>query len=185
MSRHPTLHRIIRRARRVPGYTRLRRSMLRRLRSSGLLKEVVSRIYSEGTKDERRIPRTYPPPGNLLRGLGTESLPVVVVSLVSIPENSIDEIVDEIARIQLMSAAFRPVFVMDAAHLDSARRYGYAGELLLPSSPWPFPGVRWIDYATNRVAEIHRRYDAIISIAVPPEGVPEAARLLLQSCSRP
>ncbi len=182
MSRPPApLHRIIRQARRVPGYTRLRRAVLRRLRSSILVKDVVSRIYSGGSKDDRRIPRPYPPPGDLLDGLGTESLPVVVVSLISVPEDSIDGVVDEIARTQLMSAAFRPVFVMDTAHLDSTRRYGYAGELLLPSAPWPFSGVRWIDYAADRIADIQRRYEAVACIAVPSDGVTQAVPLLLQS----
>jgi|SRR5690625_653163 len=182
-SPHPTLQRFVRRARRLPGYRRVRRSALQRLRRNALLKDLVSRIYSGNEAQKRWIPRTYPPPGNVLSGLGTENLPVAVVSLVSVPEERIDVIVDEIAALQLMSAAFRPLFLMDCGHFEAVRRYGYAAELLIPASQWQFSDMRWEDYAVKRVADLRRRYGATISVAVSAEGITDPIRFLLEAGS--
>lgn len=168
----------------MPGYRRVRGSVLNRLRDSDTAKDVVSRVFSGTGTGKHRIPTRYPSAGTLIAGLGADHLPVAVVYLLDVPEHKVDEVVDDIARLQLMSAAFRPIFVMDSPRLDAARRYGYAAELLVSPDHWTFNDVRWDDYAARRTADIFRRYKASLSITVPPSGVNRTVRIALQAASQ-
>lgn len=178
-----SLQRVVRRARRLPGYRRLRRGILIRLRTSETAKDIVSRVYSGADPRRKRLPQTYPNPGTLMGGLGAETLPVAVVSLLEVPAEKVDDIVADVARLQQMSAAFRPVFVLDSPRLDALRPYGYVGELLVSADDWSFTDVRWSDYATRRMSDIYRRYGAALSVTVPADGVNDAVRIMLQARS--
>jgi len=71
MSSHASLRRMVRRARRMPGYRPLRRQVLGRLRQSETARDIVTRIFAGPDVGRRVSPRPYPPEGNLLHGEGT------------------------------------------------------------------------------------------------------------------
>ena len=173
--------RLVRRARRLPGYRWLRRNAVGRIRRSETAREVVNRVFAGSGSGSRRIPRRFPHAGNLLDGLGVDQLPVAVISLIGVPNEKVGEVIDDIARLQILSASFRPVFVMDCPKLDSPRRYGYVAELLIAPSEWAFPDIRWSSYAAERLSDIVQRYEASIAVTVPPSGMTESVRLMLEA----
>src|SRR5919106_4674078 len=131
------------RIRRLPGMDVARRKLPALLRRNQALRSMVRRLYA--------IDASAPVPsdvtaGKLLDGIGTESLPVVLVMTLGADRDTIADLVDEVARLQLATAGFRPVFVIDVPAFGEFRRYGYSVELLLPADPWDGPGT-WEEYA--------------------------------------
>lgn len=182
MSRPPLLQSAVRKVRRVPGYRKIRRNVLKRLRNSDTARDIVTRVFSgERVRSGGRTPQRFPSAGDLLDGVGIDTLPVVLISLLDVPEERIMPAVREIARTQLLSAAFRPVFVMDRPRLDTTRAFGYAAELLIEPERWTFEDQSWQEYATNRLGDIIARYQATMSVTISPEGVTDGVRIALGS----
>lgn len=114
-------------ARRVPGYPFARRVLVPRIRGNAVFKAIAHRLWvTEVTADGRGADLTA---GNLLAGVGLQVLPVVMFVLGELPETQLEPVVDEIARIQLLTAGFRPVLFLSRPDFGAARKYGYAAEL--------------------------------------------------------
>ncbi len=175
----------MRRARRLPGYRTVRRQVLGRIQRSGTARELMGRVFEISAERGSATPmiRDFPPAGRLLAGRGVAELPVAVVSLVGVPAETVGEVVDEIARIQVLTAGFRPVFVLDGPQLGSPRRYGYVAEMIVPASEWSFPDQDWGGYAAARIASITQTYAAQLTMAVPATGLDLGCSLLLRSLS--
>lgn len=167
-------------ARQVPGLRRVRRWVAQRLRSSEAVRSQVRRVYAVDTTSP--VPLDVAP-GRVLGGVGTESLPVTLVVIVGADSSTIIHTVDELARLQLMSAGFRPVIVTDRPAFGPIRRYGYPAELLLPPDQWDASdsGVTWGEYARRRIALLLATYRATATVPLGPAGLDERARLLLGS----
>ena len=118
-------------------------------------------------------------PGSLLGGVGTERLPVVAVIALDTRPAAVHDLVDDIARIQLLTAGFRPVFVLTTPDLAPVRHYGYVAELLISEPDWPHPYLRWQDYRDERVNTVVHRYRTSATVAAGPNGLDATARTVL------
>ncbi|SDT47444.1 hypothetical protein [Microlunatus soli] len=117
-----------RRARRLPGFPMLRRVVLPRVRQNTTFRAIARKLWaSDVLPDGRGADLTA---GNLLAGTGLEALPVAVFDLSGVPAESIQQVVDSIAELQLLTAGFRPVLVLPTPDFGCARCYGYPAELM-------------------------------------------------------
>lgn len=165
--------------RNLPGYRFARRSVLPRLRRNATIRQLVRRVFDV---DATRSPPMDVNAGVLLEGIGTEALPVVLVVIIDASPDDVTQVIDEVARLQLVGAGFRPVIVMDTPSLAAARRYGYVVELLVPENLWPHDSDElWVDYVRRRIALLFSTYRATASVGVGPGGLSTAARLILSS----
>jgi hypothetical protein len=128
--------------------------------------------------------------GRLLTGLGTDRLPVILVSLVGLTNGIatngssgqvVEAVIDEVAELQLLGAGFRPVFLLDMPAFSRARSYGYLVEVVTPQSAWSAESVDWSDYVAARVASMRSVYGISAMITVGPDGLDDAARGVLRS----
>jgi hypothetical protein len=132
--------------------------------------------------------------GRLLTGLGTERLPVILVSLVGRTNGIgtsassgqlVEAVIDEVAEMQLLGAGFRPVFLLDMPAFGRARSYGYLVELVTPRTAWSGESADWSDYVAARAASMMRTYGVSAMITVGPDGLDDAARGVLRSFDAP
>lgn len=185
------LLRTARLARRMPGYHWLRRSTVPRIRRSGAARALAFRLFaaSPGSAAGVEAPLDLPA-GRLLAGLGTEHLPVILLSLVGVTNGIstnassgqvVEAVIDEVAEMQLLGAGFRPVFLLDVPAFSQVRRYGYLVELVTPRTAWSGESAEWSDYVAARVASMKRTYGVSTVIIVGPDGLDDAARGVLRS----
>ena len=165
--------------RQLPGVAAARRRVPPMLRRNKALRLIARRLYA--------IDATAPVPsdvaaGRLLDGMGTERLPVVLVVMFGTGRDTIEEVADEVGRLQVATAGFRPVFVTDVPAFGTFRRYGYPAELLLPADEWHNKQT-WNEYARRLVGLMFDAYRATAAVTVGPEGLDEAARVVLGSLS--
>lgn len=175
---------VVRRMRGLPGYRIVRRRVLARLRTSSMAREIVRRVWGPPRVSTKRGPlpgAKFPQAGVLVTGRNVERLPVAVICLLGLREETVGGVIDQIARCQLLSAGFRPVLVFDGPHLGTARRFGYVAELLVPEEAWSFPDQEWDDYAAQRLASIRCTYAASLTVSVGEEGLTQGARVILRS----
>ncbi|MBB5788451.1 hypothetical protein [Jiangella mangrovi] len=168
--------RVMRHVRRIPGYRYARRTVVPRIRDSATARAVVHRLFAVDSKQHTPLDVTA---GRLLAGVGTERLPVVVVLCLGLPATQVRDVVDELAELQVLTAGFRPVVVMDVAELATARAYGYPAELLLPEAEWTHATQTWDDYLRATLATIFASYRSTASVTVGPEGLTPTDKLLL------
>lgn len=186
------LLRAARLARRMPGYHWVRRRAVPRIRRSGTARALAYRLVAAGwgwSAAHVEAPLELAA-GRLLAGLGTERLPVILLSLIGLTNGIgtnasngqvVDAVIDEVAEIQLLGAGFRPVFLLDVPAFSRARSYGYLVELVTPRTAWSWESADWSDYVAARVASITRAYGVSAMIAVGADGLDDAARGVLQS----
>lgn len=170
--------RVMRHVRRIPGYRYARRTVVPRIRDSSTARAVVHRLFAVDSKQHTPMDVTG---GRLLAGVGVERLPVVVVLCLGLPAARVRSVVDELAELQVLTAGFRPVVVMDLPELAAARSYGYPAELLLPEAEWAHATQPWDDYLRSTLATIFATYRSTASVTVGPEGLTATDRLLLSS----
>ena len=186
------LLRAARLARRMPGYYWVRRRAVPRIRRSGAARALAYRLFEAGARGSTahvEAPLELAA-GRLLAGLGTERLPVILLSLVGLTNGTganasssqvVDAVIDEVAEMQLLGAGFRPVFLLDMPAFSRARSYGYLVELLTPRNAWSGESADWSDYVAARVASMMRTYGVSAMITVGPDGLGDAARGVLRS----
>jgi hypothetical protein len=175
----------------MPGYRWVRRRAVPRIRQSAAARAFAYRLFA---MESRRSTQAAAAPlelaaGRLLAGLGTERLPVILISLVGLPEDIedsaagevIDVVIDEVAECQLLGAGFRPVFLLDTPAFGRARSYGYVVELVTPRSAWLGEPAVWSQYIAGRVASITATYGVSTMITVGPNGLDDVARGVLRS----
>lgn len=123
------LQRPARVARRIPGYSRVRRLLVPLVRGNDLLRSIAERLW---LTPERRHDGSSSDitPGNLIDGLGARSLPVILIDARGLAGDDLVAVVDEIAELQLLTAGFRPVIVQSHADFGAVRRYGFPVEMM-------------------------------------------------------
>ena len=180
------LLRAARLARRMPGYYWIRRRAVPRIRRSGAARALAYRLFAAGAHVQAPLELAA---GRLLTGLGTERLPVILLSLVGLTNGIstngssgqvVEAVIDEVAELQLLGAGFRPVFLLDIPAFSRARSYGYLVELVTPRSAWSAES-DWSDYIAARVASMRRNYGVSAMITVGAAGLDDAARGVLRS----
>ena len=152
---HP-IRAVARLTRRLPGYRFLRRRAVPRIRRSAAARALAQRMFPP-TESPGSGPPADVAAGRLLAGLGIERLPVIMLDLVGLADDLgdrvaigelVDDVIDEVAELQLLGAGFRPVFLLDVPAFNRARGYGYVVELVTPRTassaelPDSHPGVR-------------------------------------------
>lgn len=164
----------------IPGVGPARRRVLAAARGSGPLRELVRRIY--------HVDQGVPTPlditsGSLVTGIGTERLPVTLVLVLGADEHRFEQVVTEVARLQRVTAGFRPVLVADSPRFSAVRRYGYPLELLVPEADFDpvVHGRTWREYARARIALLLDSYRATVTVTAGPDGLDEESRLLLSA----
>lgn len=169
--------RLLSRAGRLPGVMSARRRLVMRARNSVKLRRLAQRVFAvDGAA-------SAPPdvaPGQVIGGVGTESLPVVLVVVIGADAATLESVVDETARLQIVGAGFRPVIVSDADALAHIRRYGYPSELLVSRSSWSGPPT-WDEYVRERLALLFAAYRANAAVTIGPGGFDDASRSVLSS----
>lgn len=166
--------------RRIPGVGPLRRRTVQAMRGNAALRALVKRVYSIDAA--LPVPLDVAP-GRVLGGVGAEALPVTLVIVLGTDRPTFETTVDEIARLQLITAGFRPVIVTDQPSFAVVRRYGYPMELLSPRDLWEAEDTdtSWDEYARERIALVHATYRASASVTLGPDGLDWRGRLLLSS----
>jgi len=175
-------------ARRLPGYRFLRRRAVPRIRRSAAARALADRMFpieSRGSGPPEDVAA-----GRLLAGLGTERLPVILLNLVGLADGLgdrvaigelVDDVIDDVAELQLIGAGFRPVFLLDTPAFSRARSYGYVVELVTPRTVWSAEMPEWSEYVAARVVSMTTTYGISAVITVGPEGLSEVARGVLRS----
>jgi hypothetical protein len=87
-------------------------------------------------------------------------LPVALIVMWDVPDERVTAVVDDVARLQVATMAFKPMFVTRSDDYAAFRRHGYLFEYLMPTSDWVKvrPIEEWRDYAEARLASIIETY---------------------------
>lgn len=114
------------------------------------------------------------PGGSVLPEGATARLPVMLVVLLGLSDDEVDGWVEHVARSQMMTVAFKPLFVVDRDHFTMLRRYGYPFEFVLPYEDWSSVGdpSAWAGYVRDRLSGFDRLYRPATMVAAtgPPPG---------------
>jgi hypothetical protein len=162
----------------MPGYRYARRRVLPRVRANRSALSLVKRVFSIDGTQSTPMDVTA---GNLLGGVGAERLPVVVVIMIGTPAAQVPSIVDDVARTQVLTAGFRPVFVMDTPALAAPRAYGYPVELLIDRDAWFAPDQSWDDYVSRRLWSVYRTYRPTATVTADSGALTDRSRMILRS----
>lgn len=178
-------------ARRMPGYRWVRRRAVPRIRQSAAARTLAYRLFAMGPRASAPVETPFElAAGRLLAGIGTERLPVILLSLVGVADGLgdsaatsevVDTVIDDVAECQLLGAGFRPVFLLDTAAFNRARSYGYLVELVTPRTAWLGEPAAWSEYVAARVASMMTTYGVSAMITVGPDGLDDVARGVLRS----
>lgn len=164
MSRvHTTGRAVLRAARSAPGSGQAVEVLRGRLSSSPAARAVARRVAGLTGQQVVQVAavQPYPPPGWHLAGQLLPDLPVLLVDLASVPGDRVTEVVTEVARWQLLTAGFRPVFLAaDGAALAAARAHGHLAELALPGAG-----------LAEQVGSMTRHYRAVGLLEVGTDGL--------------
>lgn len=182
MGRSNAVRRAGRIARRLPGYRYARRTILPRMRGSSTARALVKRVFDVDAAQRAPLDVSA---GHLLGGVGTERLPVVVVVMIDVPAGQVREVVDEVAELQLLTAGFRPVFVLDVPEFAAVRRYGYPVELLIDEASWARDDQTWQGYARARLAAVTSTFRSRATVTANRDGLDPTGRLLLSGLAPP
>lgn len=148
------------------------RALQRRLRAYPRLRSLVQPHRARPSSSSRA--RIHVPGGSVLPEGGTARLPVMLVVLLGLSDDEVDGWVEQVARSQMMTAAFKPLFVIDRDHFTRLRRYGYPFEFVLPYEDWVSVGdpSAWTGYVRDRLSGLDGLYRPATMVAAtgPPPG---------------
>jgi len=161
---------VARRVRRVPAAEAAAVRAVSGLRDSRLVREVVSRVLDlDGVGGT-----VFLSAGHQLAGQGLDNVPVVILSLVGVADDQVPDLVEEIAREQVLTGGFRPVLVISADHFGTIREFGWPVELVIAEHTWSAQehlgdDRGWEAYLERRLQQIRRHYRAVALMPFGPE----------------
>lgn len=173
------LNRVARRVRAVPGYPVARRRAIKTLRRSRTARELVKRVF-DVEDGSGWSPPTDVASGRLVGGVGTESLPVVLVVMIGTPRDIAEQSIETIARLQLLGAGFRPVILLDRPMFGSIRQHGYPAELVPSEASWP-SDADWSEHVRERIRLAMSTYRCSASLNIGEHGLDRSGELLLSA----
>lgn len=153
--------RAVRRVRRLPGAERIAGAVAQRLRGNELARKAFGRVFGLGTGTGGPV---FLDGGELLGGEGIEDVPVALV--VTIGADDLPAVVEAVAQEQVLTAGFRPVFVIDSDDLAAPRRLGYPVEHVVPRQEWVGDELSWREYLGRRLGELRKFYRAAVVVEV-------------------
>lgn len=157
--------RLARWVRRTPGWHHVTDTVLPRVRTSPLLTDLATRVFTTGA-GAGQVPVVLNPDRHLT-GSGVQRLPVVGVLGLGLTIDQAEQLVDLAARLQEQTAAFRPVLVLDRPVFAAARAHGYVLETVVPRATWAEGGWTaeerpadgsWESYLARRLGSVTDRY---------------------------
>jgi hypothetical protein len=119
--------------------------------------------------------------GNVLGGVGTELLPVLLVVMLNVPPPTVSTVVEEVAELQVLSAGFRPVFVVDTPTFTPFRTFAYPVELVIAEHDWTDSRHTWAPYLQSRLASIQRHFRCSGALILKSDGLGVVERAFLAS----
>lgn len=173
---------VARRVRAMPGYPVVRRRAIRSIRRSKTARQIVKRAFDIEEGGGGWSPPTDVTPGQLIGGVGTEALPVVLVVMLDPEPDSITPTLEQIAQLQLMGAGFRPVILSDVPLFAATRQFGYPVELVPAERTWQVEhDGPWENHVRSRISLAMDTYRCTCVLNVGPGGLDRTGRLLLTS----
>lgn len=169
----------LRTARSLPGYRTSRTGVQQAVRRSPTARRALLRLAgfggltleSDGEDLGQEVQTGYPAVGLVLQGRVREPLPTVLVHLLEVPDERVAEVVHDVAVWQLLTAAFRPVFLVRQAGLAPVRAYGYVAELAAEADAWGMSPERWRSWVQTRIGSMTAHYHASGLLEVGPAGL--------------
>ncbi|MDD9205578.1 hypothetical protein PU560_03735 [Georgenia sp. 10Sc9-8] len=154
----------LRYGRRVPAAQRLWHAGVGRVQDSGLARELAARVFDLRLGFGGSV---FLHAGKHLVGTRTENLPVVIVLICDATAEAVRTVTEEVAAEQVLSAGFRPVFVLDRPEMAAVRSHGYPVELLVPRDAWDEELFGpWERYLLNRLSTMRTDYSAAAVLPV-------------------
>lgn len=118
--------------------------------------------------------------GRLLVGDGIDRLPVIAFDLTGMSGDQMHRAVESTAAHQLITGAFKPVFIMDQPEFGATRAYGYLAELLVAADEWRADQAARADYLRRRLDSILSAYGCVAVIRPSADGLGEVSRVLIE-----
>lgn len=187
-----SLRKVARLVRRIPGYRMVRRRAVPWIRKSATVRAIANRLFAMESRWSAAPvePSLELSAGRLLGGVGTDRLPVILLSLVGLADcggrnrpidDVVDRVIDDVAEMQLLGAGFRPVFLLDTPAFGRARSFGYVAELVTPRTTWSAESVDWSEYVGARIASMRTNFGVSAVITIAPDGLDDVTRGVLRS----
>jgi hypothetical protein len=170
----------------------VRRRAVPWIRKSATVRAIANRLFAmeSGWPVAPVEPSLELSAGRLLGGVGTDRLPVILLSLVGLADGDgrnrpigdvVDGVIDDVAEMQLLGAGFRPVFLLDTPAFGRARSYGYVAELVTPRTAWSAESADWSEYVAARIASMRTNFGVSAVITIAPDGLDDVTRGVLRS----
>ena len=179
-----SLRKVARLVRRIPGYRMVRRRAVPWIRKSATVRAIANRFFAMESRWSAAPvePSLELSAGRLLGGVGTDRLPVILLSLVGLADcGGRNRPIDDVAEMQLLGAGFRPVFLLDTPAFGRARSYGYVAELVTPRTAWSAESADWSEYVGARIASMRTNFGVSAVITIAPDGLDDVTRGVLRS----
>lgn len=128
-----------------------------RVRESRTAREVVSRIFDLDVTVGGAV---FFSAGKLLGGQGLDNLPVVLVSLVGTADDDVPEVLEWVAKEQVLTGGFRLVVVLGSDHFANGRQYDWPVGFVVLEHSRADAEVAWREYLRDRVRSMRRGYGA-------------------------
>lgn len=167
---------LLRALRAVPGYERLRGPVLRQLRKSPRFRKVLRRVRAARLQTANRASLTAPIAGRTFSAEEASHLPVALIVCRGLDEGEVETLANRIEQAQLVTAAFRPVFVLDTSAFGPLRLRSFAFEHVLGRSAWEqlYEPSGWTDYLLHQLSTLRSDYGAATVVPVESRSLPSA-----------
>ncbi len=168
---------LARTVRSTPGFQKVRESVLPRLQGSEAAVDLATRVFGDLFRLGARVPlRT----ASHLREPGTQSWPIVVITLDQVSGGEADRVVRDIQGLQDRLRCFRPVFVIDRAEIGAIREFGQPFELLAARTSFA-DEASWLAHRSRRIISMTDHYGAWLVMDADDHGLSERDLLLLEA----
>lgn len=149
------------------------RAFLRRLRGHPRVRRFMQR--ASGPSSGLAGARIRIPSGDVLPEHASAALPVTLVVLLGLSDDDVEGWIERVARSQMMTVAFKPLFVVDRDDFTTLRRYGYPFEFIIPYDDWLLVGdpSAWAGHVRTRLTglkQVYRPATVVAPSGSPPEG---------------
>lgn len=134
-------------------------------------------------EDKKRRAKPAVSAGRLVAGLYLADRPLIVFDVRGVDVATAKDILEEIAREQVLGCAFRPMFLTDLADDSVWRKYGHLCEQVPREEGWQ--GVTaFSDYLGQRMESIRADFNASWFLSVAATGLTETQRAFIRLCGR-
>lgn len=170
----------------APGYAAARRLALRHLRKSRRFRAALNRVRAArtGLRPGPVAALRAPIAGRAFAADEAQPLPVALIVCRGLDEAEAELLAARVEHAQIVSAAFRPVFVLDTPVFGPLRLRSFAFEHVLDRSGWEqlYDPSGWTDYVLRQLGTLRSDYGATTVVPVESGSLP-SADLLAVCCT--